>query len=36
MELVYGLMKPHRIGSICGEHCDQCGGNGKYIMTGPA
>ncbi len=34
MTLVYGLAKPHRIGSVCGNPCEQCGG-GMLQMTGP-
>ena len=32
--LVYGLKRPHRVGSICGNPCEQCGGD-STVMTFP-
>lgn len=33
-DLVYGFDKPHRVGSICGVRCEQCGsGNPNTVMT---
>lgn len=31
--LVYRLHRPHRVGSICGVPCQQCGGD-EAVMTG--
>jgi hypothetical protein len=33
--LVYGFETPHKIGSICGYPCPQCGdiGNGHWVVT---
>jgi len=30
--LVWGFNRPHEVGTVCGEFCDQCGG--RTIQTG--
>ncbi len=35
-DLVYGLEYPHRLGTVCGVQCEQCGDpEGDSVMTGP-
>ena len=31
--LVWGFNRPHRVGSLCGNPCEQCGH--AKVMTGP-
>lgn len=32
--LVFGFARRHRVGSICGDPCEQCGGKTRMVMTG--